>query len=340
MKKILYLTQRFRPSFEATSKEVALLASNFQGKIHDLHLDGFARFKFNQKLFSYHFVYYATGIIPLYLFSRNKLLHLYTSLCDRPYLPFFSSKNVIITSANFFSKDRIAAKKKHLLKVSKIVVQSELQKKELLDAGINTEKIEVIYPPVDVERFSYNPSTTKDFTILNASCPGKVRDLQKRGIYFLFDADSSLQGTKIKLLWRGGQFPLLMKKQKVAALKNCVIENKIHTDMNFQYARVHATIIPYLKLDENLKTMPTSAIESLAAGKPVLTSSQTGIAEIVAKERCGVVFEPSQEELLKAIEDLKRNYTRYQKNCRRTAEKYFSKNNFIKKHKELYQSIT
>jgi len=205
---------------------------------------------------------------------------------------------------------------------------------------MHERKIKVIYPPVDLQRFSYHKSTATTFTILNASCPAKVRDLRKRGIYFLLDIDHSLADVTIKYLWRAGEFSKLQKLLKSKNLKNSTFENKIHTDMNFQYAQVHCTIIPYLKLDEYLKMMPTSAIESLAAGKPVLVSSQTGIAEIVSKEKCGVVFDPNKESLLMAIAELKRNYALYQKNCRKTAEKYFSQEHFLKKHEEMYNSLS
>ncbi|MEK6939562.1 MAG: glycosyltransferase family 4 protein [Nanoarchaeota archaeon] len=339
MKTLLYLTQRFRPKFEATSKEVALLAAHFKGNIHDLHLDGYHKLRFSFHLFSYHFLYYFLGIIPLSFFSRNKIVHIYTSLCDRPYLPFFSTKKTILTSANFFGKERIKKKIKYLSRINTLIVQSALQKKKLVEAGVQERKIKVIYPPVDLQQFSYHKATAKTFTILNASCPAKVRYLHRRGIYFLLGADQFLQNTKIIFLWRSGEYHLFQEKMKNKRFKNMSFENKIHTDMNFRYAQVHCTIIPYLQLDEYLKTMPTSAIESLAAGKPVLVSSQTGIAEIVTKEKCGVVFEPNKESLLKAIAEIKKNYALYQKNCRKTAEKYFSQEIFLKKHEEIYNSI-
>lgn len=246
---------------------------------------------------------------------------------------------MIVTSANFFRQDRIKKKIKYLSRVHTIIVQSELQKKELQKAGMPEQNIKIIYPPVDLQQFSYHKATAKAFTILNASCPAKVRDLRKRGIYFLLDRDNFLTDVNIKYLWRAGEFSKFKKQLQYNTLKNSIFENKIHTDMNFQYAQVHCTIIPYLQLDEYLKTIPTSAIESLAAGKPVLVSSQTGVAEIIKKEKCGVVFEPNQESLLKAITEIKNNYFVYQKNCRKTAEKYFSQESFLKKHEDIYNSI-
>lgn len=338
MKPILYLTQRFRPEYEATSKEINLLSNKFLGKIHDLHLDGYFKYRFNSRLSSYHFLYYPLGLIPLYLRSKNKIVHLYTSLCDRPYLPFLNKKKMIITSTNFFSQERIIQNRKHLDKVKGIIVQAEVQRQELLLAGITPEKIYLIYPPVELEKFTYQ-EPSGPFTILNVSCPGKVRDLEKRGICWLLDVEQYLADENIKFLWRGGEFSLFMDKIKHRNFKHINIENKIYTDMNGQYAQAHCLIIPYLQFDEYLKLIPTSVIESLAAGKPVLVSSRTGVAEIIRASNCGVVFEPTRESLLQAIVELRKNYRKYQQNCRKTAEKYFSPPEFLKKHEQIYAEI-
>ena len=160
--------------------------------------------------------------------------------------------------------------------------------------------------------------------------------MQKRGIYLLLDLDPHLDSEQIKLLWREGEFTLFMDKIKNLTLKHTTIENKIYANMDEQYAQVHCTIIPYIQFDEYLKLVPTSIIESLAAGKPVLVSSKTGVAEIIRINQCGVIFDPTKESLLAAITEIKENYLRYQQNCRKTAEKYFSKEHFLEKHRQIY----
>lgn len=334
----LYCVQRYRPDREATSKEIQLLQQHFRGQIHDLHLEGKLRFQVTPQLISYHFLYYPLGLPVLRLYARYKIIHLYTSLCDRPYLPFLNQKNMVITSPNFVSAERIKSKIAYLQKVRQIIVQSEVEKKELLAAGLTKEKISIIYPPVDLEQFSYREPPAR-FTILNASCPGKARDLRKRGIYFLLGFDQDLDDEQVKFLWRGGEFSVFLKEIRKRPFRHMRIENQIHKDMNEQYAQVHCTIIPYQQFDEYLKLVPTSVIESLAAGKPVLVSSQTGVAEIIRKEACGVVFEPVQKSFLVALAELRKNYWRYQKNCRTTAEKYFSQEQFLKKHEQVYTGL-
>lgn len=339
MKKIFYLTQRYRPTVEATSKEIKTLSGFFKDSfIYNLHLDGYFKIKSSKGIFSHHFLYYPLSLPFLYLKTSNKIIHIYTGLCDRPYLPVFKRKNTIISSTNFFPKEKLFENVRNLNFVKRIIVQSEIQKKELVESGIDARKVSLIYPPVNLKRFSYTKAKG-EFTILDASCPGKEKDLVKRGISLLLDVDNSLNDTKIKLFWRGGEFPGSVGI-KCRNLQKIMVENVFHADMNQQYAQVHCTIVPYLQFDGYLKLIPTTAIESLAAGKPILVSSQTGIAEIVKKEKCGVVFEPTKDGLLRGIEEIKINYDAYQKNCLKTAEKYFSHEQFIQKYEEIYNSIS
>ena len=148
-------------------------------------------------------MYYPLSLPFLYVHGNHKLIHIYSNLCDRPYLPIFKSKNTILSSTNFISKERIKKSVNHLIKLKKIIVQAEIQKKELLDAGIPLGKISLIYPPVNLERFSYTPPSKDKFTILCATTPAKTEYLQKRGIYLLLHSDSKLEDTQFKILLRG-----------------------------------------------------------------------------------------------------------------------------------------
>ncbi len=356
MSKIIYFTQRYRPEFEATSKEVQILHEDFkESKIHDLHLDSCRTIKLGGNYWSYHFLFYPLTYPFVYAGCMGNIIHLYTGVPDSLYLPTLPKEKMVITAANYFSANDLQRKKFFLKKANKIIVQSELQKQNLLAAGISPVKIEMILPPVKLEDFSYKSKIKlKDgeiagkgaFRILNASCPTNPYFMEKRGIFLLYEAlrmaGKDLSKVEITLAWRTG----------AEEAKKRIIERFIHPDprvifasgtredMNQEFAQHQATIIPYLCFDPYLKMIPISAVESLAAGKPVLVSSQTGIAELVKKEGCGVVFEPRADSLVKAISELRKNYAFYQKNCRSTAEKYFSQQDFIKKHREVYQSLS
>lgn len=335
---IVHLVQRFRPELEGTSKEVDVLHKHFQSFVHDLHFGGVRSFKLQRGLLSYHFGFYPCIALFLYWGTRQKIIHIYTTLRDRPYLPLFYRRKTILTSTNHFTVERLRPWKKYLQNVQKIVIESELQMPVLLQLGLQREKIELIYPPVDLAKFSYQKATGQ-FKILNASCPSRVSDLEKRGINLLMDADPDLRDCSINVLWRIGEFGRFQQMVNKRKFQSLHIERHVAKDMNAVYAAHHCTIIPYTRFDELLKLIPNSAIESLAAGKPVLVSSKTGIADLVRKEQCGIVFEPTKKSLLQAIQQVRENYEKYQKNCRPVAEKYFAQDLFLKKYQELYVSL-
>ncbi len=347
MNPVLYLVQRFRPHFEATSKEVYFLWTHLQSYVHDLHFDGYFTWKWEKNRWSYHAWLYPAIFPWLYLWSRNKIVHIYTGVPDSIYLPFLSKENMVVTATNFFSSSDIRRKASSLKRVKRIIVQSELQRQALISCGVTPQNIVLILPPVDLGNFRYQKAKSNfkisQFKILNASCPTKVSDLDKRGILLLLGLEPELKekGMEITLAWRKG-LALAQKSlgQKYIPGKAVQFQEQIHPNMDDLFAAHHATIVSYTKLSPQLKLVPLSVLESLAAGKPVLVSSCTGIAEIVAVEKCGVVFEPTPESLLAAIEELRRNYFLYQNNCRKTAEKYFSQEEFLRKHKEIYESLS
>jgi glycosyltransferase involved in cell wall biosynthesis len=70
--------------------------------------------------------------------------------------------------------------------------------------------------------------------------------------------------------------------------------------------------------------IPLSAVESLACGRPVVTTEVLEIAEIVKEYQCGCVAKPVKEDFISALVECKKNYALYQANCRRVAEELFN----------------
>jgi len=345
-KKITYYVQRYRPAYEAISKEVALLAEHFSKdhttKIFNLHLDGLTSFSLHQNFFSHHFSFYPLTFPYAYALSKKSdINHIYTSLGDLPYLGVLNLQKTILTAAASCNFTKVKKKQKYLHQLLRIIVESEKQKRDLLALGLPEQKIEIIYPPVDLTKFSYLPVTNHNssFTILYASCPTREQDFEKRGINLLVNTAEQEKNIKFQLLWRLGAYEKIKEIKEQRNISNLHLTNTIVNDINQTYAKAHCTIIPYTAFDDYLKLIPNSAIESLASGKPVLVSSKTEIAAIVNREKCGVVFEPTVVDLSRAIQELRKNYAQYQKNCRKTAEKYFSQEIFLKRYQGVYAEI-
>lgn len=343
-KKIIIWVQRYRPLHEAISKEIRILAEGlgkeYSMKIFDLHLDGLFRFKFRKKMFSHHFFYYPlTFIFAKRLNRKCDLSHIYTSLCDLPYLEVLRKRPIILTAAAPCSEKRLLKKIKLLKKLDKIIVEAESDKRLLQKYGIRNEKIELIYPPVEMDKFSYKKTRNKGLKILFATSPEKEKDFGIRGFYLMVEAAKSDHSIEFDMPWRYKSYKKAREIIHKSRLKNINMECKKISNMNERFSSADCTIIPYTKKDIFLKQMPNSAIESLAAGKPVLCSSKVEIAKIIKENKCGVVFEPNKQGLSKAIKELKKNYNKYQKNCRKTAKKYFSKERFIGEYKKIYSGL-
>lgn len=343
-KKIIYWVQRYKPSHEAISKEVEILANYFKKKyevlIFDLHLDGLFNFKFNKKMVSHHFIYYPlTFLFAKALNKRSNLSHIYTSLCDLPYLHVLRKKPIILTATAPCSEKRLKKKIRLLKRLDKIIVENEYDKGLLLKHGISPKSIALIYPPVDLGNFFYSKAKNKKFTILYATSPERTGDFGLRGFNLIASTAKFSDNTVFDAPWRYKSYRKACKIIKESGLSNVLVYHSIIKDMNSKYAHADCTIIPYTKQQIFLKQIPNSAIESLAAGKPILCSSKVEIAKIIGKEKCGVVFEPNEQSLADAIDELKKNYGKYQKNCRKTAEKYFSKASFISKYRRIYEAL-
>jgi len=334
-KKIIYFVQGYEPKVEAISKEVAILARNFDSKIFDLA----TKFKFvsNKKITSIYYRLYPLAFILMKLNDKkNKISHIYASLGDFPYLTFLKKKPIVITGISLPPKERIKKSIKKLKRLNKIVVECNRDKRKLIEWGIHIKKIEVVYPGIDLKKFSF-AKAKGNFNILFASSPMREIDFEKKGVNLVLRAAKEMAEIGFIMLWRNVLLEKIKNKIKKDNLKNVLLVNKYIENMNDAFAQAHATIMPYMQ--ENDKSCPLSLIESLAAGKPVIVSDKVGVSDIIKKEKCGVVFK-NEKDIVSAVKELKKNYRDYQKNCRKTALKYFSIERFIKDYQVIYHELS
>ncbi len=330
-KKIIYWVQCYQSSYEAISKEIKILHENFNSIVYS----PIEKFKLGKGTICYNYRRFPLGLITLPIVELNsKISHIYTSLGNRFYLYLLRKKPIILTGAGASSKDKIKICISKYKKLNAIVVESEIDKTILQNFGIDDSKIFLIYPGIDLSKFSYKDLKNEHFRILFSSAPLMLNQFHSKGVNFLIKASEYLEDCIFVLLWRNKFLEKI--KGHIKNKKNIILINKIEKNMNLQYGNVNATVLPQLTYN-NSKPCPHSIIESLAAGKPVLVSDVCGIAKLIKKENCGVVFKPTLEEFIKAVEKLKKRYKIYQKNCRITAEKYFSKEKFIYKYSQLYK---
>jgi len=336
-KKIIYFVDIYEPVSEGISKEVCMLHSHFKesfiyGMNPFFEISSLFRMKVNTRK-----LVFCTALIPLratkkILERKFDLSHVFGNLYGDYFVTTLEKRPILLTAVTI---DKIGPIKDYE-KIDEIIVESEKQKKMLLNAGVDKNKVKLVYPGIDLKAFSHSKPNGGEFSILFASSPLREEYFGARGVNLLLDAAKALGGIKFILLWRKRAVRAVKMAIEEKRLKNIKLVNEIIHDMNKMYGNAHATIAPFTTREYN-KSCPNSIPESLAAGKPVLVSDNVGISDLVKKEKCGVVFKPILEELVNAVNELKQNYKKYQKNARKTAEKYFSKETFLEEYKKIYE---
>lgn len=216
-------------------------------------------------------------------------------------------------------------------KLRGIIAQSERLRDRLIGMGLNQQKIRLIYPWIDLTKFrNTEPPDYEEIRILFASAPLTERPdeniFEWKGISLLLEAFKEFtEYTKATLciLWRGYYCDRLNKKIKELNLESQVnVINEVR-DMPELYAQSHITVIPFLSTRWSPE-IPLSAVESLACGRPVVTTDVVELSEIVQAHGCGCVAKPTKDDFLLALKECKENYAEYQRNCRQVAEELFS----------------
>lgn len=235
------------------------------------------------------------------------------------------SPNVRGEKIAFFGKDcpalnRFEKNIAMLRSMRYVVVESERHHDLMLQAGIEGERLKLIYP--GVARRPYRKPPEGPFTLLFATSPLGRHDLLSRGIHLMVRAAARLPDVRFRLLWRRPEPLELSRLIRDAGVGNVEVISGYQDDMRSMYDDAHAVILPGLSAT-SLKPCPHSALESLAHGKPVLVSRPASLSAIVAREGCGVVFEPNIESLCEGTLELMQNYAGFQERAHAAAERNF-----------------
>jgi glycosyltransferase involved in cell wall biosynthesis len=337
---ITYWMYNYAPEWEAVSKEVRLLAEEFGPK----RTSGIVGFNQRGKLFGRQgqavLLPAALALLaPLLLKwtqSRQHLNHVFASAGERILIPRMDPDRTLLTTSK--APPPIAVIERNLPALRRlryVVVESERDREMLRQGGVPEESLKLIYPGAVVRPFR---PASGPFTILFATSPIAVPILMERGIYLMVRVAKALPDIQFLLVWRKYHLGLVRAMIKEAGVNNIEVRSGVIADMGAVYDSVHATILPGLEYG-SFKPSPQSALDSLAHGKPVLSSRPTSIAGVVARNRCGVVFEPAVEDLREAILHLRDNYDLYQANCHSTVESQFSRHVFLERYRRLYGSM-
>jgi glycosyltransferase involved in cell wall biosynthesis len=338
--KIAYWTYNYAPKWEAASMEVKTLLTVF-GYQYDTRLISQNLKSRKVRLLGKHKeLPLPFSLLALPFFGRIAasfdINHLFSSPSEPVLLARIGSKNTVLTITK--DSETLHGLEKnitHLQKLKYIVVESEWHQELLCQAGINSQKVKLIYPGSVVK--PYHPASGP-FTILFATGPMQEGQLLSRGIYLLLKAAAQIPDVRFVLIWRNVDYERLVEQIRQEGLENVEVRNGYIPDMERMYQSVHTVILPGLT-SGSLKPAPHSALDSLAHGKPVLISRPSSIAGLIERNQCGVVFNPTTVSLVRAIHHLMDHYDEYQRNCHLTINLCFSETVFVESYREIYESM-
>jgi len=234
------------------------------------------------------------------------------------------------------SKKNYERKKKLFTGVNKlkIVVPSRWLFELLKDSFLNEYEIEIIYNGIDLDsfmptenKFRRNNFLLKKFIILGVA---NVWD-ERKGLRYFLELSKYIQKDEIIVLVG------LNKKQLKNLPKNIIgIERTFNiTQLADIYSSADVFVNP--TLDDNF---PTTNIEALACGTPVITFETGGSPEAVYQGAGIVVKNKSAKDLYNAIEYIKNNKNEFgAETCRDIAvNKFDYKKNFMR-YLEIYKEM-
>ncbi|HTK74236.1 MAG TPA: hypothetical protein VL371_03200, partial [Gemmataceae bacterium] len=166
--RVAYWTNAFEPRMEAIAAEVALLRRHFPGStVWGLHpnrwllLSRERGFALNPRL---HFVFRAVTRVLEPLFQLN---HIVGTAADWFYLRGDRRRPTVMTVV---ATDR-PADAALLQRVEQFAVEYPAGRDELERHGVSRDRIRLIFPPVDLDRFRPTPAPDGPFTVVFASSP-------------------------------------------------------------------------------------------------------------------------------------------------------------------------
>jgi len=242
-------------------------------------------------------------------------------------------KCVLVMNSLPFSKESKEAREfvqKFAPRLKGIVAQSKRIKEKLLEIGVEAKKIHLIYPWVDLNKFKpTEPPPLDEFRILfasapNAEIPGE-NIFEEKGIPLLLEAFKEFakeHKAKLHFLWRGYYNDALGTKIKELDLGDKVeVVNEVVDTAKF-ISKSHIVVIPFVNTRRSPE-IPLSAIESLACGRPVVSTDVAEIADIVERYTCGCVSKPDKIDLTSGLKKCRESYQLYQVNCQKAVQKHF-----------------
>jgi len=231
----------------------------------------------------------------------------------------FLKRQLFRVSCHFLRK----RDKKNVSYVDKIVTNSKNVKDRV--RRIYGRDADVVYPPVNLKKFKYNK--TDDFYLSTARLtPDKRVDV-------IIKAFQKIPNKKLVVSSGGTE---LSKIQQLAkGYRNINVLGWISEDkLRELYGNCIATV--FASLYEDLGMV---ALESMAAGKPVIASGDKGFRETVIDKKTGLLIKPTVENIIKAVEWMTPERAKEMRKACEERAKDFSEEKFIEGIRKAIEEV-
>jgi len=190
-----------------------------------------------------------------------------------------------------------------------VIVQSDETLATYKHAGYPLSNLELIAPPVDLERFRPSDTPAEPFFVM-ASGPRTAAQIRERGILLLFEAFEELarRGSPARLCffgrWRQGKH-LLEEIRSRFPSANITMRHDYSPELPRLIARSSGVIIPYTS--NRIGEIPMSALEAMACGRAVIATEGIGLNEYLVDQDAGIQIQPDPTSLANAVERVLEN---------------------------------
>ena len=244
---------------------------------------------------------------------------------------FFRVKIIVSTHAIYEinQKSSVAKFIKLILdRVDVILTLSNVSKEEIMRFGISESKIHVYRYWIDLDRFKPIDDKSKLRNSLNITNKFTIlfigRLIEKKGVTVLLQVAERLKNVNFVFIGNGPLHDNLSNKND--SMENVSFLGKIDNSYLHNYLNCADLLCIPSQYEEGYGRV---TMEAVACGVPVVGSNKGSISEAV-DDTVSILTDPTVENITQSIELFAkdaRQYNKYSSNCRKYAEKKFSKGN-------------
>ena len=252
--------------------------------------------------------------------------------------------NDILIKNNLMKKRRI---KKTLSKSNCIIANSYFTKKKITDLGIESNKIKVIYPGIDISNLNFKKNINffkkyKNFKpILLTLARLEKRKNHKKIIYAIHDLVKEFKNLLYIIAGDGPEMKKIRKLvNKLNLIKNVEILGKVNEkdkDFLFKISDLHVMPTIQGKRSLSIEGFGISYIEAGMYGLPSISSGLGGTKESVINGKTGIICNPNDvssiKDSIKKIIINKKIYRKMSINSKNFSKRFLWKNvikNYLK----------